>query len=352
MLRRVQVGALLVGFAFFTYLVYRIGLDSITRDLRTIGWGLGLVVLLELLLDAFHTLGWRATFAPADRHVSFWRLYLIRLAGSAFNQVIPSGTMGGEPIKVVLLQPDVRTSAAVASVVTAKLAYSAGQACFVLAGFVFAFHRFHLPAEVNYSFYAAMVLTALGLAAFFWVQHRGLFAVTTNVARFLRLPKRLVDRLHNATHRIDHLIREIHVDRPADFAIAVGWHLAAFGISMLQVFLFMRWLGLDADIVDALAVESCAVLLQVALFLVPGSIGVQEGGRMLLFTGLGLPAAVGLTVGIAFRLNQLVSIALGLIAYAFLNRPRQRGVAPRPVEPARREAGVTPDAPVSSEWRR
>jgi uncharacterized protein (TIRG00374 family) len=337
MLRRIQTAALFLGLGFFAYLVYHFGIDSILDDLATIGWGLGIIVLIELLLDGFNTLGWRYTFPPASRNVSFWRLYLVRLAGSAFNQVIPSGTMGGEPIKVILLRGHVRTSTAVASVVTAKLAYSVGQAVFVLSGFVFAFHRFKLPQEVNYGLYFALALTAISLALFFWVQHEGLFKVTTRAARLLRLPKRLVDKLHEATARMDHLIREIHVDRPTDFLIAVGWHLAAFGLSMFQVFLFMHWLGLDADIVDALAVESFSVLLQVALFLVPGSIGVQEGGKTLLFTGLGLPAAVGLTVGIAFRLNQLVSIALGMAAYAFLNQLHEP--APRHAPAARSSDG-------------
>lgn len=350
MLRRVQLAALVAGLAFFAYLVHHIGASSIVRDLRTIGWGLGLVVLLEVVIDVFNTVGWRLTFPPAHRHISFWRLFLIRLAGSSFNQVIPSGTMGGEPLKVMFLQPDIGTSAAVASVVTGKLAYSVGQACFVLAGFLFAFHRFRLPAEVNYAFYAAMALTGAALAAFFWVQHRGVFAVTTNVARALRLPKGVVDRLHEATGRIDHLIREIHLDRPADFVIAVSWHLAAFGISMLQAFMLMRWLDLDADLVDALAVESCAVLLQVALFLVPGSVGIQEGGRVLLFRGLRLPEAAGLTVGIAFRLNQLVSIALGLAAYAYLSGPR-RLLARRVERSSSAKVGASRDEPMSSEWR-
>jgi uncharacterized protein (TIRG00374 family) len=318
MLKRVQLAALALGIGFFVYLVYQIGLNSILADLATIGWGLGLVILLELLLDAFHTLGWRYTFLPKDRGVGFWRLYLIRMAGSSFNQIIPSGTMGGEPIKVMLLQPDVRTANAVASVITAKLAYSVGQAVFVLAGFIFAFHRFHLPASVNYALYAALLLTALSLAAFFWVQHIGMFAVISRLAGSLHLPRSWIERLHQATERIDHQLREIHVDRPADFLISVGWHLAGFGLSMTQMFLFLQWLGLDADIVDALAIESFSVLIQLALFLVPASIGVQEGGKMLLFNGLGLPAADGLTVGIAVRLNQIVSIALGMVAYAYL----------------------------------
>jgi uncharacterized protein (TIRG00374 family) len=348
MLKRIQAGALVLGLGFFAYLVYEIGVDAIIRDLREISWGLGIIVLLELVLDAFNTIGWRYTLPPADRHISFWHLYLVRMAGSAFNQVIPSATMGGEPIKVMLLRPHMRTSNAVASVITAKLAYSAGQALFVLSGFVFAFYRFRLPASLNYAVYAALALTVAGLAAFFWVQHRGLFAVTAAIARALRLPRHLIDRLQQATERIDHQVREIHVDRPADFFISVGWHLAGFGVGMIQMFLFLRWLGLDADIVDALAIESFSVLLQLALFLVPASIGVQEGGKMLIFNGLGLPAATGLTVGIAVRLNQIVGIALGMAAYAYLQRRRPKAL-PR-VEPVPGPAGgsVTPDAQLSS----
>ena len=346
MLKRIQGGALLLGLAFFAYLVYQIGPRSILNDLATIGWGLGIVILLELLLDAFNTLGWRYTFAPADRRVGFWRLYLIRLAGSAFNQVIPSATMGGEPIKVMLLRGEVRTANAVASVITAKLAYSTGQAIFVLAGFVFAFYRFHFPPSVNYALFAALATTAVSLAAFFWVLQRGLVAVTASVAKFMRLPARLVQRLHDATDRIDQQVRGIHVDRPWDIAISVGWHLAAFGLSMTQTFLFLRWLGLDADIVDALAIESFSVLIQFALLLVPASIGVMEGGKMLLFTGLGLPAADGLTVGIAARLNQIVSIVLGLVAYAYLNG--QRLTARQGSVPAQSGEAATRDARLPS----
>lgn len=352
MLKRIQAALLVLGLGFFVYLVYRIGLESILTDLATIGWGLGIIVLLELLLDAFHTLGWRYTFAPRDRHVGLWRLYLVRLAGSAFNQVIPSATMGGEPIKVMLLRPDIRTANAVASVITAKLAYSVGQAIFVLAGFIFAFHRFRLPPSVNYALYAALVLTALSLAAFFWVQHRGLFAIISSVARFLRLPRPLIDRLYQATERIDHQVREIHVDRPADFLISVGWHLAGFGLSMTQMFLFLRWLGLDADIVDALAIESFSVLIQLALFLVPASIGVQEFGKMLLFSGLGLPAADGLTVGIAVRLNQIVSIALGMVAYAYLHGQTSSGRSPAAELDAPAGEAATTSARLPSESRR
>ena len=71
-------------------------------------------------------------------------------------------------------------------------------------------------------------------------------------------------------------------------------------------------------------------MIQLALFFVPGSIGVQEGGKVVVFTALGLPAAAGLTVAIAFRLTQLAGITAGLAAFAAL-RWRDARLAARSV---------------------
>jgi hypothetical protein len=66
-------------------------------------------------------------------------------------------------------------------------------------------------------------------------------------------------------------------------------------------------------------IEGISLLTQLALFFVPASIGVQEGGKVLAFTALGLPASAGLAVGITFRAVQAVTIALGLAAFAALS---------------------------------
>jgi uncharacterized membrane protein YbhN (UPF0104 family) len=61
---------------------------------------------------------------------------------------------------------------------------------------------------------------------------------------------------------------------------------------------------------------------------VPGSLGVQEGGKLLIFAALGLPLSAGLSVGVAFRLNNIVTILEGLAALAWL-RPHRAFQAAR-----------------------
>src|SRR5262249_19248208 len=70
---------------------------------------------------------------------------------------------------------------------------------------------------------------------------------------------------------------------------------------------------------------SFSLLIDGALFFVPGQVGAQEGGKVLIFTALGFTATTGLTVGVALRLNQVALILLGLATLAALNRRARKG---------------------------
>jgi uncharacterized protein (TIRG00374 family) len=226
-------------------------------------------------------------------------------------------------------------SSATASVLTAKLTFSLAQGLFAFVGFVLTFRRLNFPPLVLVGLSGALVFVLTLLAMFFWLQQRGLFTTTADIARRLRLPKRWVDLAQRGTSSLDAHIGEFLKQRGGDFALSVMSHLAGLLIGAVQVYVLLRWLGLPADAVTCIAIESVAILIQVATFLVPGSIGVQEGGKVLIFTALGLPPQAGLSVGVAFRLNQIAGIALGLCSFAFLHwRKRQALEAASPSSPS------------------
>lgn len=310
--------ALGAGLACFTALLHNVGLATLVEGLRQIGWRLLVVIALEFAIDGFNTLGWRSTFEPADRHVGFAWLYLARLAGTAFNQVLPAAAVGGEPVKVMLLRGRVSAASGWASVITAKLSLGIAQSIFVLCGFAVAFGRLDVPPAVGRALVAALGLTVLGLALFLRWQRRGLFAAAADLAARLGVPKPTIERLRAATEAFDSRVRDLHLLRGSDFAESVAWHLVSFAIGVAQVAVLLAGLGLAVDVSTCLAIEAFSLLIQLALFFVPGSIGVQEAGKMILFTALGLPAAAGLVVAIAFRLTQLAGIAAGLSAFAAL----------------------------------
>jgi hypothetical protein len=222
-----------------------------------------------------------------------------------------------------LLRQYVTPAAAVASVVTAKLTYSIAQALVILAGFALAFARLEVAAPVSLALIAAFALTVLGVGAFFVLQRRGLFGTSAAVLARLGAPGSWMQAVSGATAGIDERVRDFHRVGRWDFSLSVLVQVAGFGIAVAQVYLLLRWLGIEADAVTCLAIESFSLVIQFALFLVPASIGVQEGGKVVIFAALGLPATAGLGVGVAYRLNQLAEIALGLAVFAILQWRRQ-----------------------------
>src|SRR5882757_783216 len=111
------------GIALLGVLIYESGPRQIATDLSSVGVGLIAIVLLEFIVDGFNTLGWWFTFPAELRRGSYWRLFFVRLAGTALNQTIPAASIGGEPAKVYLLGEDFPVATAIASVLTSSMTF-------------------------------------------------------------------------------------------------------------------------------------------------------------------------------------------------------------------------------------
>ena len=115
-MRNKQLLALGLGVAPFSYLIYETGPASLAANLKLIGPKIVFIFALERIVDLFNTDGWWYTFAPNLRRGTHGILCLVRLAGTALNEMMPSASIGGEPAKVILLRPYLPTTAATASV--------------------------------------------------------------------------------------------------------------------------------------------------------------------------------------------------------------------------------------------
>lgn len=319
MLRRVaQLALLLAGALLLISLIRRIGAERLVADLRRFGWGLGAIIAFELVIDASNTLGWRRTLTETPA-VGFLRLYWIRLAGTAINQLTPTATVGGEFVKAMFLGPALGTPATVASLIAARMSYAIGQAALVLIGLVALLTRLEGAPELAAAVIAGFVASLAGVLGFIALQRRGLFAGLARWAARLRLRPTLLARLESGGGALDAQLAALYRDRPRAFVASVGWHVVGQLIGLAQLWCILRWLNAPAPLVTCLAIEAFAIVADSAMFFVPGRVGVQEGGRVLIFTALGMSAATGLAAAVIIRLAQLGSAALGLAAYAGLS---------------------------------
>jgi uncharacterized protein (TIRG00374 family) len=319
-MRNKQLIALGLGLALLGYLIYETGPASLGANLELVGPKLVFIVALERIVDLFNTVGWWFTFAPNLRRGTLGTLYLVRLAGTALNQVLPAASMGGEPAKVMLLRPHLPATAATASVLTALVSFTFAKAIFIAAGMLITWHRLKLPDGLSIALLAGFILTLGGLTVFLTLQLRGFAGATGRFARRIGLPEKWIGEIDGASSAVDEHVANFYRSRPADLARSIVAHLFAFSLGVLQISLLLAWLGLPNDWQTSLAIEAFSGLVGFIIFIVPGSVGVQEASKVLIFAALGLSASAGMSVGLALRLNGIVSSAIGLAVFPLLQR--------------------------------
>lgn len=320
--RLVRASTFALGAALLAYLLYGFGSAKVWLDLRSIGWGFTVIVALEVLVSGLNARAWWHTLPRQTRGGTFPRLFLVQLAGSALNDTIPGAPLGGEPVKVLLLKEQFPASVTTASLLSSKLAQALGRALFVILGMLAAswslkFER--LPVE---SLAVAFILTAAGVGAFMALQIRGLSGPARIASARLRFLGGWVERMEHGLGRVDEHLQELYGARPLDFVASVMLGFVGLCVGIVQIWLMMGWIGLRQDWLSSLTIEAFSVLVSFVGFAVPGSLGVQEGGKLLIFAALGLPVSAGLTVGVAFRLNNIANMLIGLAVFAWL-RPHR-----------------------------
>src|SRR5215831_20191653 len=127
----------LAGLALLCGLVWQVGLAGLLTSFHTVGFWIVPWILLESITVLLHTAGWAACFQHRQCPIQFWRLVLVRLAGSAINQVTPTATVGGEVVKVLLLESAFPREQVAASVVIDKASFTMAQTLYLALGLVY-----------------------------------------------------------------------------------------------------------------------------------------------------------------------------------------------------------------------
>lgn len=306
--RRIEQAMWVAGAVLFVGLVYRFGWATLMENLQLAGWGIVLVVAQEVLAFAANTLGWWWSF-PSATVPPFRALLRARIAGDAFNYVTPTASLGGEFVRLQMLDTRYPRTAVVASLSVAKLAQTLGQVVFILAGLIFVAWQFALPRWVVIGAWAVATGFVLLCALLIWWQRRGMFVPLLRVLqRCGWLPS---ENWSAQIARLDVEIRRLHHEGTrfpaAVFAFAVGWALG-----VLEMYLVLWLLHVPPSLATAVAIEVFSATLDGILFFVPGKLGTQEGGKVWIFSVLALDPAHGLAAGVLRRIRELFWAGVGL----------------------------------------
>jgi putative membrane protein len=303
---------LISGVILFVFLLHELGVRTVVMNLRLVGWGIAPIVLQEILAYTANTFGWRAAFSSPRPQIPFARLLAARIAGDAVNYLTPTATLGGEFVRTRYLNGDAGSTSLVASVAVAKLSQTIGQITFVVVGLVFVLDDTPLPAAVRRGLLAGLAgLIALTVVLIVG-QRRGMFAPMLRFAHRLGLPER-APALARRLQRLDEEIARFHGDANGALLLSSASFCIGWALGVLEIYLILWFLGVPVSVHRALTIEVLSVAIDGILFFVPAKVGTQEGGKVLIFTILGLDPGKGLALGIVRRIRELTWALIGML---------------------------------------
>jgi uncharacterized protein (TIRG00374 family) len=301
---------LAVGLAIMAGLIWRIGPEEILVHLRPLGWTIVFAFLPYLLVLLLDSLGWRYAF---DRSVSpaLAGLIPIHIIGKAVNLITPLVPIGGEPFKAHLLSTrGVPLTEGLASVVISRTVATIAQGLFVTAVTAFTFFSLGIPLRLLKVMLGVVGVGVVLVGAFLLMQTRGLFAGLLGLLGRLRIK---LSFLEDGARDLDRRISGYYLHQPGRLSVALTFHFLSWLAEGLEVYVLLALLDLPRSPALALALAAFSSTIRAASFMVPGSLGIQEGGSIFLFVSFGLPPGAAMAFSILRRLREVAWSAVGLI---------------------------------------
>ncbi|MDQ6684705.1 MAG: lysylphosphatidylglycerol synthase domain-containing protein, partial [Pseudomonadota bacterium] len=305
------------------------GLEPIGRLLATAGWGLVLAGLFHVVPMIVNAQAWKVLLVPTAR-TSLAVMSAAVWIRESVNGLLPVARIGGEiACYRSLVQRGTPRVAVAASLIVdmAVSLLSQGVFCLVGVGLLVARgldDRFAVQLGL-----AFVVLVALG-GVFAVLQRAGLFE------RLARLANRLVagrwDDLEQYSARIDRATRLIYRRRGRVVA-CLAWQLLGWLLGAGEIWLALHFLGHPTSLADALILEGIVQAISSVAFVVPGALGVQEGGFLVLGAALGLAGPTALALAVARRIRDAVIFFPGLLAWQWFERRSSADSSTRAQEP-------------------
>jgi glycosyltransferase 2 family protein len=323
--RLARVLFLVFGLSLLVVLVTQIDLEKVKTYLDTMGWAFPLIFLPYIAVYSCDTLGWRLAFGPSLA-VPFHTLFLTRIGGEAINNLTPFAYLGGEPVKAhVLTRFQIPIIQGMAASIIAKLLISISQFLFVVLGGILALSYLVTRPEVLWPLVVIILMAGVFLTGLSYGLRVGLFTILLGRLDRWRLTPSFMARWRGQLRQLDEMIGGFSRRHPARLMLSLGLHFGGWVLGTLEVLAIFYAVGIPISVTEAIAIEALTSVVKAMAFFIPGSLGVQDGGNVLLLAVFGYPSSFGLTFSLVRRMRELLWIGLGLLVllrhYGWRSRP-------------------------------
>jgi putative membrane protein len=324
-MNRTATWLLTAGVVLFIAVLASQNLSAVLATLAHAGWGLPLVALFHLLPLIVDAAAIVLLFAGEVTRKSAEDGVLARWVGESANSLMPAGQLGGPVLMArFLARRGMAVDAAAAAITVSTTMQTFAQIMFAMVGvLLLGAQAGHLSeSAMRTSALIASAFLAVQVGGFYWLQRRGIFSrLMAAVTRIWG--KRDWSKMMTQAQAIDLKVQDTY-NRGGAVAICLLLNLVGWFVGVGEVYLITWLLGTPVSWSHALLLESVGSAIRGAGFAIPGALGVQEGGYLLLAPLAGLAPNAGIALSLAKRARELLLGIPGLLYLHFSARGATR----------------------------
>lgn len=301
------------GIGLSVWMLKSLGFRRIGDLIGHAGWA-GILALV-----AFHgvqmlcsALGWRAIAGSSPPRETLGTYVVLRWIREGVNNLLPLAQVGGEVAAWRLLcQRGAKLPNAIAGTVADLTLEMLTQIVFTLLGVILLLVSV-ADSGIATGVIAGLLVLSTVMAGLFAALQLGLTeAIEKGLLRIGRwIGWAGVAHLEGLNLALLGCYR--HSGRVAGAAL---WHMCSWLLGGVEVCLALHLLGKDVSIGTGLVIESLGQAAKALGFAVPGALGVQEGGYIIVCGAFGLSAELAIALSLLKRLREVVLGIPALIAW-------------------------------------
>lgn len=316
-------GFLIAGMALFAILVWKIGPALIGNMLWGVGWALPLVVMPYIIVILFEVSGWWFAFPDRNPPITYREVLEFTVAAKAIQLITPSIAQVGELMRIHLLRSvGVSADIATASVVAAKTTMMITELLFIAMGLTVAPSLLAREKSLALSIGIGMFLMAVTVLGVVLWQRVGFFAPAIWLSRRLKVLTAFFDRHEELLVSTDNMLKQ-YLSEGRRFFLSCSWNFMGWLAGAIEAWVILSLLGLSYDAVTALIIQVwLAMVIRLTAF-VPGNLGTQEAGVVMIFSLLGFAPESAIAFALLRRVRQLAWIVVGLGILTHVSRTSQ-----------------------------
>lgn len=310
---------LIIGIGTLAYMIQAMGIEEIWHNLEKIGWWFLPVLGSWAVLYWMNAMAFKAIIEEPQMpqtDLPFWKVLQLTVSGYAINYITPFVALGGEPYRIIELKNYVGGSKSGSSVLLYGVMHILSHILFWVAS-VFLILWF-VPASTLVDVACAVIFVMAIVCTWLFTKFykKG---ITVSLLRALsRLPlvgkkiAHLLETKYETLNEVDQQVKNLFQNRRDRFYIALFWEFVARVVGCFEIYFIGLALDINIDFIDAMIISSGSSLFANLIFFFPMQLGTREGGLAMAVMSIGLPAKVGIFMGVVTRIREIVWIVIGL----------------------------------------